>query len=170
SDRAGEPARPGRSLPQALPRHLPHPDQDAALPDRRRRRRQLRAPPGDAALPAAAPPRPEDPARDLPGRGAHDVAPLAQDRPAGAPPRLVRHTTEARGLKRRMTPERTVLVVGLLGGLLFVAATPPFQAPDEPNHFARAYQISEGVLFPRSGGADLPESVVTLRKDRSGCV
>jgi uncharacterized membrane protein len=67
-----------------------------------------------------------------------------------------------------MSPERTVLVVGLLGGLLFVAATPPFQAPDEPNHFARAYQVSEGVLFPRSGGVDLPESVVRIGTDLRG--
>jgi len=61
-----------------------------------------------------------------------------------------------------MTPERTVLLVGLLGGLLFVALTPPFQAPDENRHFCRAYHLSEGVLFPKAGRADLPESVVRV--------
>jgi uncharacterized membrane protein len=59
-----------------------------------------------------------------------------------------------------MTPERTLLLVGLIGGLLFLAVTPPFQAPDEPHHFARAYQLSEGVLFPPAGRANLPASVL----------
>jgi uncharacterized membrane protein len=59
-----------------------------------------------------------------------------------------------------MTPERTLLLVGLVGGLLFLAVTPPFQAPDEPHHFARAYQLSEGVLFPPAGRANLPASVL----------
>jgi uncharacterized membrane protein len=61
-----------------------------------------------------------------------------------------------------MTPERTVLLVGLLGGLLCAALTPPFQAPDETRHFLRIYQISEGVLFPRAGRAELPESVIRV--------
>jgi hypothetical protein len=45
----------------------------------------------------------------------------------------------------RLSPERTVLAVGLLGGLLFAFATPPFQSPDEPAHFRRIYQIAGGV-------------------------
>jgi len=64
-----------------------------------------------------------------------------------------------------MTPERTVLLVGLVGGLLFVALTPPFQAPDETRHFSRTYQLSEGVLFPHAGRAELPESVVRVEGD-----
>ncbi len=54
----------------------------------------------------------------------------------------------------RLSPDRTVLAVGLLGGLLFAFVTPPFQSPDEPVHFRRIYQIAGGVpLRPGPGGA-----------------
>lgn len=39
------------------------------------------------------------------------------------------------------------LVAGLVFGISAAAITPPFQAPDEHNHFARAYQVSEGQLI-----------------------
>jgi len=35
------------------------------------------------------------------------------------------------------------LAIALIVGILFVFITPPFQSPDEANHFNRAYQISE---------------------------
>jgi uncharacterized membrane protein len=42
----------------------------------------------------------------------------------------------------------------LLGGLLFVFVSPPFQVPDEPAHFRRAYQIGTGApLVRRPDGA-----------------
>lgn len=54
----------------------------------------------------------------------------------------------------------------LLVGLVLVALTPPFQVPDEPNHFFRAYQIAEGGLVPRptptSVGGRLPQSLLTV--------
>jgi uncharacterized membrane protein len=50
----------------------------------------------------------------------------------------------------RLSPERTVLAVGLLGGLLFAFVTPPFQVPDEPAHFRRIYQLAGGAS-PRPG-------------------
>jgi len=41
--------------------------------------------------------------------------------------------------------------------------TPPFQVPDEPHHFMRAYQVSEGVLAPTfrdfKGGGEIPQSI-----------
>ncbi|HVX58695.1 MAG TPA: DUF2142 domain-containing protein, partial [Candidatus Saccharimonadales bacterium] len=40
--------------------------------------------------------------------------------------------------------ERYVLIVGLIFGLVFIFLIPPMQGADEPNHFMRAYQISEG--------------------------
>ncbi|HTQ80144.1 MAG TPA: DUF2142 domain-containing protein, partial [Thermoanaerobaculia bacterium] len=68
-----------------------------------------------------------------------------------------------------MSPERALLWVGLSAGLLFVALTPPFQAPDEPSHFRRIYQMSEGTLFPSRGGeGSLPESVVRLGETLRG--
>lgn len=35
-----------------------------------------------------------------------------------------------------------------LGLLIFLVLTPPFQVPDEPHHFYRAYQIAQGSWFP----------------------
>ena len=48
-------------------------------------------------------------------------------------------------------------------GVIFALLVPPFQSPDEPNHFLRAWQVSEGHFFPektenRLGGM-LPESL-----------
>lgn len=59
-----------------------------------------------------------------------------------------------------MSPSRAVATIGGAGGLLFALLTPPFQAPDEPVHFLRAYQISEGDLFADGPtGALLPASL-----------
>lgn len=44
------------------------------------------------------------------------------------------------------------LALSLLYGMLFIFLTPPFQAPDEPAHFFRAYAISEGSLRMRTHG------------------
>ena len=51
-----------------------------------------------------------------------------------------------------LQPQRFFLVAALLGGLIFVFVTPPFQVPDEPAHFYRAYSVSEGQFF--MGGED----------------
>ena len=61
------------------------------------------------------------------------------------------------------TPAIVCFILGLLGALPLVLLTPPFQVPDEAQHFARAYQLSEGSLWSemRGGrvGADLPASL-----------
>ena len=63
----------------------------------------------------------------------------------------------------RIAPAWLCLIVGLLGTLPLVLITPPLQVPDEGQHFARAYQISELHLWSeiRDGkvGADLPASL-----------
>ncbi len=46
---------------------------------------------------------------------------------------------------------QAVVIVLALG---YTAATGPFRAPDEPHHFFRAYQISEGHLIARRLGGD----------------
>ena len=38
-------------------------------------------------------------------------------------------------------------MIGTLFGLLLMVATPPFQSPDEQNHYARAYHVSNGGLM-----------------------
>lgn len=58
---------------------------------------------------------------------------------------------------------RFFLLAGGIAGLLLLLLTPPFQAPDEVNHFYRAWQVSEGQWAPlkeneRLGGY-VPESV-----------
>ncbi|MBL7826214.1 MAG: DUF2142 domain-containing protein [Saprospiraceae bacterium] len=57
--------------------------------------------------------------------------------------------------------ERWLIPVMLVFGLIYVCLVPPFQAPDESNHFLRAYQISEGRFFPETTGSrlggDLPQ-------------
>jgi hypothetical protein len=46
-----------------------------------------------------------------------------------------------------LQPEKVFLWLGGFFGLLFLFLTPPMQVPDEPAHFLRAWQISEGNLF-----------------------
>lgn len=56
--------------------------------------------------------------------------------------------------------------LGLFTVLLLTLITPPFQVPDEPQHFFRAYQISEGKLIAEVRGATaggvLPSSLQEL--------
>lgn len=44
------------------------------------------------------------------------------------------------------SPEKVFLFLGIIYGVLILLITPPFQVPDEPNHFYRAYQIAEGRI------------------------
>ncbi len=46
-------------------------------------------------------------------------------------------------LQVRLRPEYAFTIIALTFGLLFLYFTPPFQTPDEPAHFYRAYEISE---------------------------
>jgi hypothetical protein len=69
---------------------------------------------------------------------------------------------------------RGFAVVALVFGLAYVAVTPPFGAPDEYNHFFRAYHVSEGGVLARREsialegkayamvGAPLPASLVQM--------
>ncbi len=63
--------------------------------------------------------------------------------------------------------ERLVLAAICVATLLFVFITPPFQAPDEDQHYMKALLLSEGRLLTeaRGGhvGADLPRDAVDLR-------
>ena len=62
-------------------------------------------------------------------------------------------------------PENVFLIFGIIFGLMFVAVTPPFKVPDEPNHFLRTIQISEGTIFGEKGqkgiGGLIPESIIS---------
>jgi uncharacterized membrane protein len=71
-------------------------------------------------------------------------------------------------------PDRFLLLAGLLFAATFAAVTPPFEVPDEPAHFFRAYAVSEGRLdlVPRPGrtGDQLPASVQRIATDLLGDV
>jgi uncharacterized membrane protein len=73
-----------------------------------------------------------------------------------------------------LDPAIVFTCVALLVGALLVAVTPPFEVPDEPNHFYRAYQVSEGRLVPQktstSVGGLLPRSLQELSGDVMGNV
>jgi uncharacterized membrane protein len=60
-------------------------------------------------------------------------------------------------------PESLFLVISIFFGLLLVFTTPPAIVGDEPNHFFRAYQVSQGHLMAREygdlRGGWLPKSV-----------
>jgi uncharacterized membrane protein len=68
-----------------------------------------------------------------------------------------------------LKPEHTFLLLGFVFGIAMSLLTPPFQVPDEPNHFYRAIHISEGNLFPEKTddriGGSLP---VSIREFKSG--
>ncbi|MBC7765126.1 MAG: DUF2142 domain-containing protein [Hyphomonadaceae bacterium] len=61
------------------------------------------------------------------------------------------------------TLHKAFACISLFFGVLFVFLVPPFYGCDEPSHFLRAYQISEGVIkgekIGSSAGGTLPQSL-----------
>jgi uncharacterized membrane protein len=53
-----------------------------------------------------------------------------------------------RQVARWMRPDRVFLGLGLVFGIAMLLIVPPFQVPDEPTHFLRAYQVSQGQWTP----------------------
>jgi uncharacterized membrane protein len=66
-------------------------------------------------------------------------------------------------LSQLFRPERVYLVLALCFGLAYLVVTPPFQVPDEPAHFRRAYELSEGrvvaVKRNKTTGDDQPRAM-----------
>ncbi len=60
------------------------------------------------------------------------------------------------------------LICGLISGLIIIKVTPPFQSPDEVNHFYRIWQISNGQLsgvkYDNRVGGFLPTEFESLTK------
>lgn len=60
-------------------------------------------------------------------------------------------------------PECIFLILATVYGFIILFLTPPFQSPDEDNHFYRAYQISEGHFIAQKAdsrlGGYLPKSL-----------
>ena len=74
--------------------------------------------------------------------------------------------------KTEICPEKTFLILAFLFGLLFIFIMPPFQTPDEPNHFYRIYQLSEGIFVGEKtdfgSGGHIPEDLIKMTKDLRG--
>lgn len=66
----------------------------------------------------------------------------------------------------RSSPSLVFLLIGLINVTLLVFLTPPFEVPDEPQHFFRSYHLSElgvwGISRDGIGGAVLPSSLPEL--------
>lgn len=67
-----------------------------------------------------------------------------------------------------VSPARFFAPMAALFGVLLVFITPPFQSPDEYNHFFRAFQVSEGHFYPEKWnsnrlGGNLPHSLDSLK-------
>src|ERR1035441_9256429 len=62
-----------------------------------------------------------------------------------------------------LRPHSVFLLLAVLFGLAVLVANPPYQAPDENDHYWRAYQLSEGGVVGRkqgnNAGGDLPALV-----------
>jgi uncharacterized membrane protein len=66
----------------------------------------------------------------------------------------------------QLNPALVCFLLGLVGAISMIVLTPPFQVPDEQEHFHRAYQLSElqlraSVRDGRAGGM-LPSSLIEL--------
>ena len=70
-------------------------------------------------------------------------------------------------LSSTLLPHRVFLALAWSFGTLFAFLTPPFQVPDEYDHFHRAYQVSEGHLTEtrrgNQGGGYLPSSLIAFQ-------
>jgi uncharacterized membrane protein/Flp pilus assembly protein TadD len=67
---------------------------------------------------------------------------------------------------RFLRPEWVFFVLALCFGIALLVLTVPFEAPDEPTHFFRAFQVSEGRLISLKQGGEtgdyLPQSLPSL--------
>jgi uncharacterized membrane protein len=72
----------------------------------------------------------------------------------------------------QLNPALVCFLLGLVGAISMIVLTPPFQVPDEQEHFHRAYQLSElqlrGSVRDGRAGGTLPSSLIELVEDFLG--
>src|SRR5512134_828410 len=74
------------------------------------------------------------------------------------PEQLRRERDQQSSAKKSALRAETVMLLLFFGfGTAFVLVTPPFQVPDEPSHFLRAYALSEGAIRIRTYGGVLSQ-------------
>jgi uncharacterized membrane protein len=66
----------------------------------------------------------------------------------------------------KIKPDVFFILVAAIFGFIWIFLTPPFQVPDEIDHFTRSLEIADGQVFPgplaRQGGGYLPENLDAL--------
>lgn len=79
-----------------------------------------------------------------------------------------------KNLLHDLKPELVFVFLAAFFGFTFVALTPPFQAPDEFNHFYRTFQVSELTFVPEKHGeivgGTIPASFETVVNEVIGDV
>ena len=45
-----------------------------------------------------------------------------------------------------LRPEIVFLFLGIIFGIIFLLIIPPFQVPDEPDHYLKVVHVSEGIF------------------------
>jgi uncharacterized membrane protein len=80
-----------------------------------------------------------------------------------APGGTIRAQSNRKSIIFRISLPFFFVILAIDFGLAIAVLTPPYQAPDEPNHLLRAYQVSEGTFAPPfrrfRGGGFLPSSI-----------
>ena len=75
-------------------------------------------------------------------------------------------------LSNKITPNKTFIILSFIFGVLFSIIIPPFQAPDEPAHFYRAYQLSEfkivGQKVENYAGGYIPKQIIEMTETLTG--
>lgn len=66
-------------------------------------------------------------------------------------------------IRLNVSPQYIFLFLGIIYGTAFLFVIPPFQVPDEYEHYYKAYDISEGNIIPdklgNKSGIFVPKSV-----------
>src|SRR5258708_28554756 len=74
-------------------------------------------------------------------------------------------STSANSAITGLRPALLYAVFALIGGAILAVIVPPLQTPGEALHFARAYQMADGVFLPRNRrgelGGGFPSNIVT---------
>jgi 4-amino-4-deoxy-L-arabinose transferase-like glycosyltransferase len=79
--------------------------------------------------------------------------------------RIPRAVPWIRGVLRQVPRAAWICaLIAVLNAVCWSVITPPFQAPDEPSHFAYVQQLAETATLPRTGGGSYsPEEETALR-------
>jgi uncharacterized membrane protein len=70
-------------------------------------------------------------------------------------------------VNQRFRPHGAFVCIAIVFGLASAVLTPPLQSPDEPAHWMRTYQLSQGHWLSPNFGGEIPRSIVQIIADFS---